>query len=209
CSETCSQYSSPNFLSPYLMRGWNGFGTESQKLFFAGVIRRATQAFAGLRGWHRPRERALARGVNKKHFSGTAEAGALPKSQPSVCPAIRSAWTGQRPVPTQPLETRPYTGKIASDAGRTPRVRLRSLSRVGSERPISHFSQKRREMGHPGCTPARCFREKHAEPKAQGVIVSSLQDSVVAYLYPALTRWAGIFRSYGAEMREVGHSPEG
>ena len=62
------------------MRGWNGFGTESQKLFFAGVIRRATQAFAGLGGWHRPRERALARGVNKKHFSGTAEAGALPKS---------------------------------------------------------------------------------------------------------------------------------
>jgi len=64
-------------------------------------------------------------------------------------------------------------------------------------------------MGHPGCTPARCFREKHAEPKAQDVIVASLQDSVVAYLYPALTRWAGIFRSYGAEMREVGHSPEG
>src|SRR6266496_5306622 len=54
-----------------------------------------------------------------------------------------------------------------------------------------------------------CFREKHAEPKAQDVIVASLQDSVVAYLYPALTRWAGIFRSYGAEMREVGHSPEG
>src|SRR5438552_8831650 len=88
-------------------------------------------------------------------------------------------------------------------------LRLRSLSRVGSERPIPHFSQKRREMGHPAYTPARCFREKHAEPKAQDVIVTSLQDSLVAYLYPALTRWAGIFRSYGAEMREVGHSPAG
>ena len=54
-----------------------------------------------------------------------------------------------------------------------------------------------------------CVREKHAEPKAQDVIVSSLQDSVVAYLYPALTLWAEIFRSCGAEMREVGHSPEG
>src|SRR5438132_5413493 len=115
CSETCSQYSSPNFLSPYLMRGWNGFGTESQKLFFAGVIRRATQAFAGLRGWHRPRERALARGVNKKHFSGTAEAGALPKNSRAF--VGRSARPGrvrdpslhnhQRPVPTQPLETVP------------------------------------------------------------------------------------------------------
>jgi len=64
-------------------------------------------------------------------------------------------------------------------------------------------------MGHPGCTPARCFREKHAKPKAQDVIVSSLQDSVVAYLYPALTRWAEIFRSGGIGMRDVGHSPEG
>ena len=54
-----------------------------------------------------------------------------------------------------------------------------------------------------------CFREKQAEPKAQDVIVSSLQDSVVAYLYPALTRWAEIFRSGGIGMRDVGHSPEG
>ena len=29
------------------------------------------------------------------------------------------------------------------------------------------------------------FREKHAEPKAQDVMVSSLQDSVVGYLYPS------------------------
>src|SRR5439155_8460321 len=107
------------------------------------------------------------------------------QKQPSVCTAIRSAWTGQRPVPTQPLETRPYTtirdpslhGQGCERRGPSPPgVRLRSLSRVGSERPISHFSQKRREMGHPGCTPARCFREKHAEPKAQDVIVASLQD---------------------------------
>jgi len=115
-------------------------------------------------------------------------------------------------------ETRPYTtirdpsrhGQARGRGGPyPPGVRLRSLSRVGSERPISHFSQKRREMGHPGCTPARCFREKHAEPKPQGVIVSSLQGSVVAYLYPALTRWAEIFRSCGAEMLEVGHGLEG
>ncbi len=107
------------------MRGWNGFGTESQKLFFAGVIRRATQAFAGLRGWHRPRERALARGVNKKHFSGTAEAGALPKSSRAF--VGRSARPGrvrdpslhnhQRPVPTQPLETVPT--RASSRARRT------------------------------------------------------------------------------------------
>src|SRR5207302_9311408 len=63
--------------------------------FFAGVIRRATQAFAGLRGWHRPRERALARGVNKKHFSGTAEAGALPKT--------RREWLGPDGRDTRPI----------------------------------------------------------------------------------------------------------
>ena len=124
------------------MRGWNGFGTESQKLFFAGVIRRATQAFAGLRGWHRPRERALARGVNKKHFSGTAEAGALPKSQPSVCPAIRSAWTGQRPVPTQPLETRPHTGKRAGEAGRTPQGSVYEACRGWEASGLSPTSRK-------------------------------------------------------------------
>ncbi len=120
------------------MRGWNGFGTESQKLFFAGVIRRATQAFAGLRGWHRPRERALARGVNKKHFSGTAEAGALPKKQPS----FRSAWTGQRPVPTQPLETRPHTGKRAGEAGRTPQGSVYEACRGWEASGLSPTSRK-------------------------------------------------------------------
>ncbi len=135
------------------MRGWNGFGTESQKLFFAGVIRRATQAFAGLRGWHRPRERALARGVNKKHFSGTAEAGALPKSQPSVCPAIRSAWTGQRPVPTQPLETRPYTGKIASDAGRTPQGPFTKLVAGGKRAAYLPLLAKAARNGAPRLHP--------------------------------------------------------
>ena len=63
---------------------------------------------------------ALARGV--------AEAGALPKSSRAF--VGRSARPGRvrdpsphnhlRPIPTQPLETRPYTGKVASDAGRTP-----------------------------------------------------------------------------------------
>src|SRR5437773_1882149 len=65
--------------------------------FFAGVIRRATQAFAGLRGWHRPRERALARGVNKKHFSGTVEASALPRNWRALFGLDGS-------------ETRPHTG---------------------------------------------------------------------------------------------------
>ena len=152
------------------MRGWNGFGTESQKLFFAGVIRRATQAFAGLRGWHRPRERALARGVNKKHFSGTAEAGALPKSQPSVCPAIRSAWTGQRPVPTQPsawtgrrpvptqpLETRPYTGKIASDAGRTPQGPFTKLVAGGKRAAYLPLLAKAARNGAPRLHPLDVF----------------------------------------------------
>ena len=78
---------------------------------------------------------------NKKRFGGTAEAGALPKSSrafvgrsarpgrvgdPSLHnlgldgsetrPYTTSAWTGQRPVPTQPLETRPYAGKLAGEA---------------------------------------------------------------------------------------------
>jgi len=125
-----------------------------------------------------PRERALARGVNKKRFSGTAEAGALPKSSRAFARLGRvrdpSLHNHLRPVPTR--------ARLRATRAVPPRVGLRSLSRVGSERPISHFSQKRREMGHPGCTPARCFREKHAEPKPQEVIVSSLQDSVVAYL---------------------------
>ena len=34
---------------------------------------------------------------------------------PQKQPSFRSAWTGQRPVPTQPLETRPYTGKLAGE----------------------------------------------------------------------------------------------
>ena len=58
---------------------------------------------------------ALARGVNKTRFGGTAEAGALPKSSRAF--VGRSARPGrvrdpslhnhQRPVPTQPLETVP------------------------------------------------------------------------------------------------------
>ena len=76
-------------------------------------------------------------------------------------------------------------------------------SKSGQVAEVSAFWETRAGAGlSPG------FREKHAEPKARDVIVSSLQDSVVAYLYPALTRWAEIFRSCGAEMREVGHSPE-
>ena len=72
---------------------------------------------------------ALARGVDKKRFGGTAEAGAPPRN----CRAL---------LGLDGSETRPHTG-----AGLSP-----------------------------------CLREKHAEPKAQDVIVSSLQDSVVAYL---------------------------
>jgi len=72
---------------------------------------------------------ALARGVNKKHFSGAAEAGAPPRN----CRAL---------LGLDGSETRPHTGA--------------------------------------GLSPG--FREKHAEAKAQDVIVSSLQDSVVAYL---------------------------
>jgi len=68
---------------------------------------------------------ALARGVNKTRFGGTAEAGALPKSSRAFgsawtgrrpVPTQPSAWAGRRPVPTQPLETRPYTGKLAGEA---------------------------------------------------------------------------------------------
>src|SRR5437870_9867134 len=85
----------------------------------------------------------------------------------------------------------------AGEAGTPPRNCRALLGLDGSEtRP------------HTGAGLSPGFREKHAEPKAQDVIVSSLQNSVVAYLYPALTRWAEIFRSCGAEMREVGHSPE-
>jgi hypothetical protein len=49
----------------------------------------------------------------------------------------------------------------------------RSSWQVGGERPISHFSQKRREMGHPATPRRDVFR---AERKAQEVIVSSRQD---------------------------------
>jgi len=75
-----------------------------------------------------PRERALARGANKKCFSGTADA-----------------------VPFQ------------SKSGQVAEVAVFWETRAGA-----------------GLSP--CFREKHAEPEAQDVIVSSLQDSVVAYL---------------------------
>src|SRR5436309_1107165 len=37
CSETCSQYSSPSFLSPYLMRSWDGFRNRITEIVFSPV----------------------------------------------------------------------------------------------------------------------------------------------------------------------------
>ena len=50
-------------------------------------------------------------------------------------------------------------------------------SKSGQVAEVSAFRETRAGAGL-----SPCFREKHAEPKAQDVIVSSLQDSVVAYL---------------------------
>src|SRR5439155_21098736 len=59
-----------------------------------------------------PRERGARSGVNKKQLWRHGWKPRPPQKQPS----FRSAWTGQRPVPTQPLETRPYKGKLAGEA---------------------------------------------------------------------------------------------
>ena len=68
-------------------------------------------------------------------------------------------------------------------------------SKSGQVAEVSAFWETRAGAGlSPG------FREKHAEPKARDVIVSSLQDSVVAYLYPALTR-PGLKYSAPAELK--------
>ena len=97
-------------------------------------------------------------------------------------------------------ETRPYTtlGMGGSETRPYTTIRDPSLHGQGCDRrgpyppgsvyeacrgwEASGLSPTSRKSGEKWGTPARCFREKHAEPKAQDVIVSSLQDSVVAYL---------------------------
>jgi len=101
--------------------------------------------------------------------------------------AATSPKAAERSLGLDGSETRPYT------TIRDPSLHGQGCDRRGPYPPgsvyeacrgweASGLSPTSRKSGEKWGTPARCFREKHAEPKAQDVIVSSLQDSVVAYL---------------------------
>src|SRR5438105_13589459 len=102
------------------------------------------------------------RRVGEPRFRATAEAGEYPKSglaagltrtRPQKHPTFPSAWTGRRPVPTQPLETRPYTGKIASDAGRTPQGPFTKLVAGGKRAAYLPLLAKAARNGAPRLNP--------------------------------------------------------